>query len=53
MQKRIEISTEILTKLIFNINKKNPTLATEPFITTINDILGLIIYFIIGENLLI
>ena len=53
MQKRIEISTEILTKLIFNINKKYPALATGPFITTIDEILGLIIYFIIGENLLI
>lgn len=30
----------------------DPALATGPFITTINDILGLIIYFIIGQAIL-
>lgn len=39
--------------LILHKNKIDPALATGPFITTVNDILGLIIYFIIGEALLI
>lgn len=38
--------------LILNKNKIDPALATGPFITTINDILGLFIYFIIGQAIL-
>ena len=32
--------------------KIDPALATGPFITTINDILGLLIYFLIGQTIL-
>ena len=32
--------------------KIDPALATGPFITTINDILGLYIYFLIGQSIL-
>ena len=32
--------------------KIDPALATGPFITTINDILGLYIYFLIGQTIL-
>ena len=38
--------------LILAKNKIDPALATGPFITTINDILGLFIYFIIGQAIL-
>jgi len=33
--------------------KIDPALATGPFITTINDILGLVIYFLIGQAILV
>ncbi|MGY8988852.1 MAG: magnesium transporter [Flavobacteriales bacterium] len=33
--------------------KIDPALATGPFITTVNDILGLVIYFLIGEAILV
>jgi magnesium transporter len=32
--------------------KIDPALATGPFITTINDVLGLFIYFLIGQLIL-
>ena len=32
--------------------KIDPALATGPFITTVNDILGLYIYFLIGQAIL-
>ena len=32
--------------------KIDPALATGPFITTVNDILGLYIYFLIGQTIL-
>lgn len=35
--------------LILNKYKVDPALATGPFITTVNDILGLFIYFMIGK----
>tara|TARA_B100000795_G_scaffold69929_1_gene48787 strand:+ start:651 stop:2000 length:1350 start_codon:yes stop_codon:yes gene_type:complete len=38
--------------LILNKNNIDPALATGPFITTVNDILGLIIYFSIGQAIL-
>ena len=38
--------------LILEKYKIDPALATGPFITTINDILGLLIYFIIGKNII-
>jgi len=38
--------------LILNKNNIDPALATGPFITTVNDILGLIIYFSIGQTIL-
>ena len=38
--------------LILEKYKIDPALATGPFITTINDILGLFIYFIIGKNII-
>lgn len=41
-----------LTPLILNKYKIDPALATGPFITTFNDIIGLIIYFSIGQTLL-
>ena len=37
--------------LILNKYKIDPALATGPFITTTNDIIGLLIYFLIGMNL--
>ncbi len=38
-----------ITPLVLNRYKIDPAIATGPFITTINDILGLIIYFLIGK----
>tara|TARA_B110000263_G_scaffold39482_1_gene31144 strand:- start:5277 stop:6629 length:1353 start_codon:yes stop_codon:yes gene_type:complete len=38
--------------LILEKYKIDPALATGPFITTINDILGLLIYFLIGHKIL-
>ena len=38
--------------LILEKYKIDPALATGPFITTINDILGLYIYFLIGQTIL-
>jgi magnesium transporter len=35
--------------LLLNKYKIDPALATGPFITTLNDILGLFIYFMIGR----
>ena len=40
------------TPLFLDRYKIDPALATGPFITTVNDVLGLIIYFIIGQALL-
>jgi len=37
--------------LVLNRYKIDPALATGPFITTINDILGLLIYFLIGLSI--
>ena len=37
--------------LILNKYKIDPALATGPFITTTNDIIGLLIYFLIGMAL--
>lgn len=37
-----------LTPLVLNNFKIDPALATGPFITTVNDVLGLFIYFVIG-----
>ena len=34
--------------LAFNRMKIDPAVATGPFITTINDIMGMVIYFLIG-----
>ena len=39
--------------LILNKYKIDPALATGPFITTMNDIVGLVIYFLIGKMLYI
>ena len=41
-----------LIPLILEKYKIDPALATGPFITTINDILGLLIYFLIGHKIL-
>ncbi len=41
-----------LIPLILEKHKIDPALATGPFITTINDVLGLFIYFIIGQAIL-
>ena len=38
--------------LTLNKHKIDPALATGPFITTVNDILGLVIYFLIGLAIL-
>ena len=38
-----------LVPLILNKYKIDPALATGPFVTTINDILGLVIYFQLGK----
>ena len=38
--------------LTLNKYKVDPALATGPFITTINDVLGLFIYFLIGQLIL-
>ena len=35
--------------LVLNKYKIDPALATGPFITTVNDVLGLFIYFMIGK----
>lgn len=40
-----------LVPLLLNKIDIDPALATGPFITTVNDIIGLIIYLIIGTNL--
>ena len=40
------------TPLLLEKYKIDPALATGPFITTVNDIIGLIIYFTIGQVLL-
>jgi magnesium transporter len=37
-----------LTPLVLNKMKIDPALATGPFITTVNDVIGLFIYFVIG-----
>ena len=39
-------------KLEINSAYIDPALATGPFITTVNDVLGLFIYFIIGQAIL-
>ena len=39
-------------KQILDKYKIDPALATGPFITTINDVLGLFIYFLIGQLIL-
>ena len=41
-----------LTPLTLEKYKIDPALATGPFITTVNDILGLYIYFLIGQAIL-
>ena len=38
-----------LIPLVLDKYKIDPALATGPFITTVNDVLGLFIYFIIGK----
>ena len=45
--KPVEVSKELLER--YNID---PALATGPFITTVNDVLGLLIYFSIGKAIL-
>lgn len=37
-----------LTPLILNKYKIDPALATGPFVTTVNDVIGLFVYFMIG-----
>ena len=39
--------------LILNKIKIDPALATGPFITTMNDVIGLLIYFLISEYMLL
>ena len=41
------------TPLILNKIKIDPALATGPFITTMNDVIGLLIYFLISEYMLL
>mgnify|MGYP000124866009 FL=1 len=41
-----------LVPLTLEKYKIDPALATGPFITTVNDILGLFIYFMIGQAIL-
>ena len=41
-----------LIPLVLDIFKIDPALATGPFITTSNDLLGLFIYFVIGHAIL-
>lgn len=41
-----------LVPLTLDKYKIDPALATGPFITTVNDILGLVIYFLIGQSIL-
>ena len=41
-----------LVPLTLEKYKIDPALATGPFITTINDVLGLVIYFMIGQAIL-
>jgi len=60
----ITVSLSLLTVIVFaalfgtfvpltlNKYKIDPALATGPFITTVNDILGLVIYFLIGLAIL-
>ena len=57
----LTVSVSLLTVVIFaaifgtfvpltlNKYKIDPALATGPFITTVNDVLGLFIYFMIGK----
>ena len=40
-----------LIPLVLNKAKIDPALATGPFITTLNDIMGLFIYFLVGRIL--
>jgi len=40
-----------LIPLLLNRAKLDPALATGPFITTMNDIMGLFIYFLMGRLL--
>ncbi|MCB0810304.1 MAG: magnesium transporter, partial [Flavobacteriales bacterium] len=40
-----------LTPLLLDRVKVDPALATGPFITTLNDIFGLIVYFVVGRLL--
>jgi len=42
-----------LVPLILDKYEIDPALATGPFITTVNDVLGLFIYFLIGHLLYI
>ena len=44
-----EIIEDLSSLEKYNID---PALATGPFITTVNDVLGLFIYFIIGQAIL-
>ncbi|MGB0167177.1 MAG: magnesium transporter, partial [Luteibaculum sp.] len=37
--------------LFLNSVKVDPALATGPFITTVNDIIGLVIYFMIARSI--
>jgi magnesium transporter len=41
-----------LIPLVLNRYKIDPALATGPFVTTLNDVLGLFIYFTVGILLL-
>ena len=53
MSIKFELNKDFVEELLI-LNKYNidPALATGPFITTVNDIIGLIIYFSIGQTLL-
>ena len=37
--------------LLLNKFRIDPALATGPFITTMNDVIGLLIYFVISEHM--
>ena len=64
LQLSLTVSISLLTVIIFaalfgtfiplTLNKYNidPALATGPFITTANDVIGLFIYFLIGQSIL-
>jgi magnesium transporter len=47
----LTIGVSLVAVLILNKYKIDPALATGPFITTTNDIIGLLIYFLIGMAL--